>query len=53
MDRLSLFPAILPPHNPGAAQHQDEVVQSLPIYVNRPLMTDAQIERALEQELAA
>jgi len=53
MDRIVLFPTILPPHNPAAAQHQDVVSQQVPIYINRPLMTDAQIERALEQELAA
>lgn len=48
-----LLPRIPAPVNPFAAKHSAEVVREIPIYVNRPVISEAEIERALEQEFAA
>lgn len=53
VQHVTLFPPIPRPANPFAAEHSQEVLAEIPIYINRPTMSEAEIERALEQELAA
>lgn len=49
MKNLDYFEGLRKPHDPK----QELPVQDVPLYINRPLHSDEDIERALTQELAA
>ncbi len=50
---VPIYPPVQPPRDPHSSEHSRAVVDAIPVYINHPTMTEAEIDHAVAQEFAA